>query len=122
MPSAFLPPIVNAIICMWRGNFDTATWFVAVKMSFPFDTTSVHAWYMQLILVMFLSIQYIVTVTSIFTYLTCCCLYIDAIRNCFKSMFNGMDAKITFYQTIEKTKKTDEDFREMIIFTLKVTE
>lgn len=109
---------------MRRGNFDTSTWFVPTKMSFPFSTSTVFGWYMALLMLVLLIFAYTLTITSMFTYMTSCWLYIEALCDCFKSMFNKMDAKITLDQiiSVEKMNETNQDFKRIISFQLKVAE
>lgn len=117
--SVVLPSIVHSIICMWRNNFDTKTWYFPAEMSFPFDASTVLEWYMLLLLAVFTYFIYIAVLISVIICMINYYLYIGALCNHFKTICHEVDTKITGESN--RSAKAQIDFKELVLFHAKLT-
>lgn len=69
---------------MSNGNYDTSTWFSPMKISVPFDTSTVFGWYMRFLISMWISICQNMYVSSSIPFFANCCSYIHACYEQFK--------------------------------------
>lgn len=122
MSVVILPPLIYSIICLLYGNFDTSTWFLALKMSTPFDTSNISGWYLSYILGSALFVPYITALECVLTSLVSSCFYLGAIREHCESMFQTLDSKIDQISSTEDTWRTKTVFDNVISFHVKITE
>lgn len=119
------PSIIHSIVCMRCGNFDTSTWFIAMKFVVPFDTTTVPGWYMALLVEIYFCCVYTIVITALITYLTVSSrLYIDALCEHFKLIFRKVDSKMKSSQkrSINRKHEMRSCFKEVISFHMKIVE
>lgn len=121
---AFLMAIVHSIVCMWRGNYQTSTWFLPYKMSVPFDTSTVFGWYIFWLVQIYAGYTYLFTISAVITYFVSCCFHIVACCEQFLYMFNALDSQFVEdvemnYQNVLKVKK---QLNDAIVFHIKIME
>lgn len=121
---SFLPSILHSIICMSRGNYDTSTWFYALKITVPFDTSTVFGWYILLALEALFGVVLVSTITPVVTYFVNCCLYIRALCQHFEAAFHKLDAKILLSRThrMSDANEIENELKELVLFHVKITE
>lgn len=68
-----------SIYCIYVGDVDTSTWQLPYPCSVPYDTKEIWKWYTVLILEACATYLYTTVSTSLTSYFTCCCWYIDGI-------------------------------------------
>lgn len=88
------PPLVHSMICLWRGNNDTSTWFFHIKMSFPLNTSKVFGWYARWFIYMLGGIEYVYVNVNTIMYIHNCCHYIKACCKHFQWIVERCDAII----------------------------
>lgn len=80
----YLLCVVNSLLCMWNGNYVTSTWFSPMKISVPFDTSSVFGWYMKFLIQIWFAMCYNMYISTLIPYFANCCSYIHACYEQFK--------------------------------------
>lgn len=85
-----------SLYCMWRGNYDTSTWYTPYEMIVPFDTTTVFGWYF---LVFGIQIHecymYVFIAGASVSYFVSFCYYIEACCEQFNAIMFDMNDELT---------------------------
>lgn len=101
----FLPSAAHSFYSMWMGNFDTSTWFTALQMSVPFDTSTVFGWYMKYLNQVWASIVFNLVTSTLIPYFANCCCYIGACSEQFKSNYKHLSHD--FLKFLERSSKSN---------------
>lgn len=84
----FLIPPLFSLYNIFTGNLDVSTWALPMDLSVPFDTNTLWGWYLMWFFQFNISICYVSCTITITTYFVCCCIYIGAICEHFRFMYD----------------------------------
>lgn len=93
--TCFILSVVHSIFCIWHGNYDTSTWFTAVKFAVPFDTNIILNWYLLLMFCQVIMLTIATIVSTIISYFVSCCFYINACCKHFRLVCRQIEEKIS---------------------------
>lgn len=86
--------LLYSLYCIIVGNFDTSTWELPFTLWVPFDTTTVHGWYLLWFIQFSMGMSYSSSQTTITSYFVCCSYYIGAICGHFNSLMNQVNKEV----------------------------
>lgn len=92
--SIFLTAPLFSLFNIIAGNLDVSTWALPMDLSVPFDTSTLWGWYLMWFFQFNISICYVSCTITITTYFVCCCIYIGAICEHFRFVFDGAIEKV----------------------------
>lgn len=75
---------------IFTGNLDVSTWALPMDLSVPFDTNTLWGWYLMWFFQFNISICYVSCTITITTYFVCCCIYIGAICEHFRFVYDSI--------------------------------
>lgn len=86
----FVAAVLYSIYCMITGNRDTTTWILPYKMSVPFNTRTIHGWYILWFVQSNTGLSYSLVMVTISSYFVCCCFYIEALCDHFDYLIHSL--------------------------------
>lgn len=86
--SIFLTAPLFSLVNILMGNSDVSTWALPMDLSVPFDKNTLWGWYLMWFFQFNISICYVSCTITITTYFVCCCIYIGAICEHFRFMYD----------------------------------
>lgn len=86
----FVAAVIYSIYCMLTGNRDTTTWILPYRMIVPFDTVSIHGWYLLWFIQSNVGFSYSVVMVTISSYFACCCFYIQTLCDHFEYLIDSL--------------------------------
>lgn len=112
-------PLVMSMWCMYIGNFDSETWFLAYVIKLPIDKSSVIGWYCEYLLQAYSGYAFLFTITFTVTLFGGCSFYIEACLMQIKHMFANIDAH-AHIENSAANKMIERKIFETIIFHNKI--
>lgn len=118
---------VQSLICMWRGNFDTSTWFLILRFSHPLDVSKIYAWYLVLLVSALYAFVNTFSTTIVLTYIIGCSIYIEACCDHFDLLCREIDEQIrsdheTMVEMNKEIVELTKSLNNIVSFHVKILE
>lgn len=108
-----ITPLVMSIWCMYIGNFESETWFLAYMIKLPIDKSNLIYWYCEYLLQAYSGYAFLFPITCTTTFFGGCSFYIETCLIQIKRMFEDIDTGVA---NNDGEKKIEKKIFETIIF------
>lgn len=120
-PMMYASSVLYSLYSMYIGNFDTSTWILPYKMSFPFTSESILVWYFVLFVQSQCGVAYALPNISVISYFIGCCYYIIGICDHNKSAISSIEENVkrneieqNAFNRADRNKKIREQFSTVL--------
>lgn len=101
----FVAAFIYSLFCLSTGNRDTSTWILPYTISVPFDTKTIHGWYMLWVIQTNIGVTYASIMISISSFFVCCCCYIAGMCEHFDCLTNSLNEDVAFIRNEKNPAK-----------------